>query len=89
MEPIQKRAQIDPQQLIPGKAGLAKSYSRARNGAVTRESQARGGRSEEVQAERKVFETFINLKFESMYFGTMFTCYFCWLWLELHRVTAS
>jgi len=53
MEPIQKRAQIDPQQLIPGKAGLAKSYSRARNGAVTRESQARGGRSEEVQAERK------------------------------------
>jgi hypothetical protein len=53
MEPIQIRPQIDPQKLTASEEGISSRYSKARNGAVSREAQARGGRSEEIQAERR------------------------------------
>ena len=53
MEPIQIRPQIEPKALAKTNEGVASRYSRARNGAVSRQAQARGGRSEEIQAERR------------------------------------
>lgn len=53
MEPLQIRPQIEGQKPTASQEGVASRYSKARTGAVSREARARGGRSEEVQAERR------------------------------------